>query len=123
MAITGAEINLSFFIGLITLLGVGVNNGIVLVDYINKFRAEGMSELAAIEKGIEVRTRPVLLTVFTAIIALLPIAFGIGTGAEMQKSLAICVIGGLLSNVFFTLSVLPVLYRIMDSNSSKSKII
>lgn len=117
MAITGAEINLSFFIGLITLLGVGVNNGIVLVDYINKFRAEGMSELEAIEKGVQVRTRPVLLTVFTAIIALMPIALGIGTGAEMQQSLAICVIGGLMSNIFFTLNVLPVLYRMVDKEA------
>jgi len=117
MAITGAEINLSFFIGLITLLGVGVNNGIVLVDYINKYRAEGMSELEAIEKGVQVRTRPVLLTVFTAIIALMPIALGIGTGSEMQQSLAICVIGGLMSNIFFTLNVLPVLYRMVDKEA------
>jgi len=114
MGITHAEVNLSFFIGLITLLGVAVNNGIVLVDYINRYRGDGIERMEAIEMAARTRTRPILLTVLTAIIALFPIALGIGIGSKMQQSLAICVIGGLLTNIFFTLNVLPVIYSILD---------
>jgi multidrug efflux pump subunit AcrB len=119
MFITHSEVNLSFFIGLITLMGVGVNNGIVLIDYINKLRAAGIERIDAIHEAVKVRTRPILLTVLTAIIGMLPISFGIGLGSQMQQSLAISVIGGLFANTFFTLTVLPLLYIIFDKNEAK----
>ncbi len=120
MGITHAELNLSFLIGLITLLGVAVNNGIVLVDYINRYRQEGLERMAAIEKAAGTRTRPILLTMLTAVVALFPIALGIGIGSKMQQSLAICVIGGLLANIFFTLNVLPVIYSILDDKFGRT---
>ncbi len=110
MVITGAEVNLSFIIGLITLLGIGINHGIVLLHFVKEYRSQGMEIIPAIEKAASVRTRPILLTVLTSVIALFPIALGIGTGSEIQQSLAICVIGGLLASIFFTLNVLPLVY-------------
>lgn len=119
MGITRAEVNLSFIIGLITLLGVGINHGIVLLHFINRYRDEGMDIIPAIEKAAEVRTRPILLTVLTAMIALFPIALGIGIGSQIQQSLAISVIGGLLASIFFTLNVLPLLYGMLHQQQEK----
>ncbi len=76
--------------------------------------------MAAIEKAAGTRTRPILLTVLTAVVALFPIALGIGIGSKMQQSLAICVIGGLLANIFFTLNVLPVIYSILDDKFGRT---
>lgn len=115
MAISRQPLNLSFFIGLITLIGVSVNNGIILIDYINKRRKAGISREKACEEACKVRTRPILLTALTSILALLPISLGWGSGAKMHQSLAICVIGGLLLNTFLTLNVLPVVYSVMDN--------
>ena len=118
MGITHSEVNLSFIIGLITLLGVGINHGIVLVHFINQFiRSDGMGAIDAIKKAAEVRTRPILLTVLTAIIALFPIALGIGIGSKIQQSLAISVIGGLFFSIFFTLNVLPLIFILLHKNT------
>ena len=103
-------LNISFFLGLITLIGISVNNGIVLIDYINKKRKGGMNRENAIIEATIVRTRPIFLTAITSILTLVPISFGIGLGSRMHQSLAICVMGGLLINTFLTLTVLPVLY-------------
>jgi len=119
MFITHSEINLSFFIGLITLMGVGIKNGIVLVDFINQKRRNGSEKFEAINEAVKQRTRPILLTVLTAIVALFPIALGIGIGSKTEQSLAISVIGGLVVNIFFTLTILPVLYTIFDRTDKK----
>ena len=94
------------------LMGVVVNNAIVLVDCINRFRLEGMDmESAVIEAGA-VRMRPVLMTAITTILGLLPLAVGLGTGAEMMQPVAIVCIGGLLYATLTTLIVIPIMYRV-----------
>jgi HAE1 family hydrophobic/amphiphilic exporter-1 len=78
-----------------------------------------MAIIPAIEKAAEVRTRPILLTVLTAMIALFPIALGIGIGSQIQQSLAISIIGGLLASIFFTLNVLPLIYGMFHQQQVK----
>ena len=114
MEITRQQLNLSFFIGLITLMGISVNNGIVLIDYINKRRKEGMSREKAIFIATKLRLRPIFLTAITSIIALFPISLGLGIGSRIHQPLAIAVIGGLVLNIFLTLNVLPVIYVLFE---------
>ncbi len=97
-------------IGFIALFGVAVLNGVVLVSYINQLRREGMALNAAITSGCERRLRPVLMTAAVAILGLAPILFATGPGSEVQKPLAVVVIGGLITSTLLTLLVLPVLY-------------
>ncbi len=96
--------------GLLLLVGIVVRNGILLMDAANRRRQEGASiHEALIGAGTE-RLRPILMTAFAAIGALLPLALGFGTGSEMERPLAIAVIGGLLTSTAFTLVMIPVLY-------------
>ncbi len=112
--ITGQTLNLSFFIGLILLLGISVNNGIVLIDFINKLKAEGYTIDEAIETATAMRTRPILLTAITSIAGLIPISLGIGIGSRIHQSLAIAVIGGLVVSTFLTLNLLPAVYHLFE---------
>ncbi len=114
MAITRQPLNISFLIGLITLIGVSVNNGIVLIDYINKKRRQGKERMAAILEAVQTRARPIILTTVTSILALLPVAFGLGIGSKMHQPLAVCVIGGLFLNAFLTVNVLPIVYCMLE---------
>ena len=110
LAITGTHVNVSSFMGLLLLVGVVVKNGILLIDVANRRRAAGASvEVALLEAG-KTRLRPILMTTLAAIGGLFPLALGIGQGAEMEKPLAIAVIGGLSTATIFTLIVIPVLY-------------
>jgi HAE1 family hydrophobic/amphiphilic exporter-1 len=97
--------------GMIMLIGIVVNNAIVLVDYINLMRREKGLELtqAVIEAG-RLRLRPILMTTLTTILGLLPLSFGLGAGAEIQASLARVVIGGLTASTLVTLVFIPVVY-------------
>lgn len=97
-------------VGFIALFGVAVLNGVVLVSYINQLRREGMALTEAITSGCERRLRPVLMTAAVAILGLVPILFATGPGSEVQKPLAVVVIGGLITSTLLTLLVLPVLY-------------
>lgn len=97
-------------VGFIALFGVAVLNGVVLVSYINQLRREGMALNEAITNGCERRLRPVLMTAAVAILGLVPILFATGPGSEVQKPLAVVVIGGLITSTLLTLLVLPVLY-------------
>ncbi len=108
--LTGTSINVSSFMGLLLLVGIVVRNGILLMDAANRRRSEGATtHEALIGAGIE-RLRPILMTAFAAIGALLPLALGFGSGSEMERPLAIAVIGGLLTSTAFTLVMIPVLY-------------
>ncbi len=108
--LTDTSINVSSFMGLLLLVGIVVRNGILLMDAANRRRQEGASiHEALIGAGTE-RLRPILMTAFAAIGALLPLALGFGTGSEMERPLAIAVIGGLLTSTAFTLVMIPVLY-------------
>ena len=112
LLICGQDVSVVSMMGFVMLMGVVVNNAIVLVDCINRFRLEGMDmESAVIEAGA-VRMRPVLMTAITTILGLSPLAIGLGTGAEMMQPVAIVCIGGLLYATLTTLVVIPIMYRV-----------
>lgn len=102
------------FIGMILLAGVVVNNAIVLVDYVNTLRREGMEKIEALVKAGSTRLRPILITTGTTVLGLLPMALGFGEGAEIRTPMAITVIAGLISSTLLTLIVIPVVYAVMD---------
>ncbi len=110
LLLTGTEISVMVFLGLIVLAGIVVNNAIVLVDCANQFRARGMSIAEAVAKAGHVRLRPILLTTGTTVLGLLPMALGLGDGAEIRTPLALTVIFGLSASTILTLVVIPVLY-------------
>jgi HAE1 family hydrophobic/amphiphilic exporter-1 len=91
-----------------------VNNAIVLIDLINKLRAKGMKKEEAILKGGRSRLRPIVMTMLTTVLGLLPLAIGMGEGAEVRAPMAITVIGGLTVSTLLTLVVIPVVYSLMD---------
>lgn len=112
--LTGTNLSVVVFIGLIMLCGIAVNNAIVLVDRINQLRSAGMAKAAAIEQAAQTRLRPIVMTSLTTILGLLPMAIGVGEGAEVRTPMAITVIFGLLYCSVITLIVLPVLYALFD---------
>ncbi len=102
------------FIGLIMLAGIVVNNAIVLVDYINTLRRTGMKKTEAIIQAGAVRLRPIAMTTATTVLGLLPMALGLGEGAEIRTPMALTVIAGLISSTFLTLVVIPTVYSVVD---------
>lgn len=106
----GMPLSVTAAIGFIALFGVAVLNGIVMVSYINKLRDEGLELEEAIVTGAVVRLRPVLMTAMVAMLGFIPMALSQGVGAEMQRSRATVIIGGLITSTFLTLVVLPTLY-------------
>jgi multidrug efflux pump subunit AcrB len=108
--VTRTPLNISSFMGLIMLLGLVVKNGIILLDYTDRLRAErDMPLRAALREAGRVRLRPILMTTLCTIFGLAPLAIGLGAGAELQRPLAIAVIGGLTVSTFITLLVVPTL--------------
>ncbi len=115
LMLTGTAISVVVLIGLIMLAGIVVNNAIVLIDYINQLRRrESMEKTEAVLRAGELRFRPILITTSTTILALLPMALGLGEGAEIRAPMAITVIGGLLVSTVLTLIVIPVVYTLVD---------
>ena len=112
--ITGFDISVVSLIGFVMLCGVVVNNGIVLVDYINQLRIEGMEKKEALVQAGKTRMRPILMTAITTIIGLFSMALGIGEGAEMMQPVAIVCIGGLLYATIMTLFIVPVMYDLFN---------
>jgi HAE1 family hydrophobic/amphiphilic exporter-1 len=112
--VTGTTINSVALIGLIMLAGIVVNNAIVLIDAINQARERGLEKLEAIKLAGRTRLRPILITSVSTIIGLIPMAIGIGEGAEIRRPMAITVIAGTLVATFLTLIVIPVLYAVLD---------
>ena len=111
LILTGTTLNLQSFMGIVMLIGIVVNNAIVLVDYINLLRRErNMNVHDAVVEAGRLRLRPILMTSTTTILGLLPLSVGVGTGAEIQAALARVVIGGLLASTLITLVVIPVVY-------------
>ena len=98
-------------VGFIALLGIAVLNGVVLVSYYNQLLAQGRSMDQAVIEGSLRRLRPVLMTASVTALGLVPLLFATGPGSEIQRPLAIVVIGGLLSSTLLTLVLLPILYR------------
>jgi len=114
LAITGRELSVPTFIGIIMVVGIVVNNGIILVDYINILRRRGMERNEAILTAGPIRLRPILMTTLSTILALMPVALGIGVGAEAMAPMATAVVGGLLVSSVFTLVLIPVVYTLFD---------
>lgn len=108
--LTGAYLSVPASVGLIALLGIAVLNGVVLVTYFNQLRSEGVLLLDAVRAGAERRLRPVLMTASIAALGLVPLLFATGPGSEIQKPLAIVVIGGLVTSTLLTLILFPLLY-------------
>ena len=96
------------------LSGIVVNNGIVLIDYINQLRNAGMEKMKAIKEAGRVRLRPIIMTTLTTVLGLLPMALGFGEGAEIRAPMALTVIGGLLGATVLTLLVIPSMYSLID---------
>lgn len=123
LLVTGTTFNIQGFLGLIVLVGIVVNNAIVLVDYINLLRREHHLPLreAVIEAGSK-RLRPILMTTITTVLGLLPMAMGIGEGGELQAPLARVVIGGLTTSTLITLVFIPVIYMILESRTERARL-
>jgi len=117
--LTGKSLNVLAFIGLIMLAGIVVNNAIVLIDYINQLRREGVARNEAIVRGGRTRLRPILMTTLTTILAMVPMALGLGEGSEMRAPMAITIIGGLTSSTFLTLVIVPIFYTYLDDLAKK----
>ena len=112
--LTGGVLSIPSMVGFILLFGIAVRNGIILVTHINTLRSEGLSLYDAIMKGAEERISPVLMTALTTGLGMLPLALAHGSGAELQKPLAIVISGGMITATLLTLLVLPVLYYIVE---------
>lgn len=112
--ITSTKLSVMALVGLVMLVGIAVNNGIVLVDYINQLRERGFKLIEAVEKGSAARVRPVLMTALTTILGMVPLALELGEGSETWSPLAKAVIGGLSATTFLTLLVIPVLYVVFE---------
>ncbi|HEX6927633.1 MAG TPA: efflux RND transporter permease subunit, partial [Gammaproteobacteria bacterium] len=110
----GTTISVVVFIGLIMLAGIAVNNAIVLIDRINQLRASGVEKFEAIVEAGHTRLRPILMTTLTTVLGLLPMAIGLGEGAEIRAPMAITVIGGLAFSTVLTLIVIPLMYAFLD---------
>jgi len=110
LAITGEYLSVPASVGFIALWGIAVLNGVVLISYIRKLREDGLALADAIENGCKQRFRPVMMTATVALLGLVPFLFASGPGAEVQRPLAVVVIGGLVTSTLLTLVVLPILY-------------
>ncbi|MCL5060712.1 MAG: efflux RND transporter permease subunit, partial [Candidatus Thermoplasmatota archaeon] len=112
--VSGEYLSVPASVGFIALWGIAVLNGVVLISYIRKLREEGMDVAEAVIQGCAQRFRPVLMTATVAMLGLVPFLFATGPGSEVQRPLAIVVIGGLITSTLLTLVVLPTLYRWFD---------
>jgi cobalt-zinc-cadmium resistance protein CzcA len=120
LLLSGQYLSVPASVGFISLFGVAVLNGMVLISAINQMRQNGMNMEEAIAAGCERRLRPVLMTALVAILGLAPMLFASGPGSEVQKPLAAVMIGGLITSTLMTLLVLPVLYRRFESKQVAS---
>ncbi len=121
LLLTGRALSVPAFIGMIMLVGVAVSNAIVFVDYLKQQIDKGMDRDEAIIETGRVRLRPILMTAFSTILAMVPLALGLGEGGEYQAPLATVVIGGLLISTLITLVLVPVVYSILDDVGRKRR--
>ena len=113
--ITGTSISVTSMVGLILLTGIVVNNGIVMIDYIKILQARGIERHKAIAEGATRRLRPILMTAFTTILSMVPLALELGSGSETWSPMARTVIGGLTVSTLLMLFVVPCFYNIINS--------
>jgi HAE1 family hydrophobic/amphiphilic exporter-1 len=112
--LVGVTISIVVLIGAILLAGIVVNNAIILVDYTNQLRRQGLAKLDALKRAGRVRLRPIMMTTATTVLGLLPMALGLGEGSELRSPMALTVIGGLLTSTLLTLLIIPAVYSLVD---------
>ena len=112
--LTRTPVSIVVLIGGILLAGIVVNNAIILIDYTNRLRRAGKAKVDALREACLVRLRPILMTTSTTVLGLLPMALGLGEGAELRTPMALTVVGGLLTSTLLTLVVIPALYLLLD---------
>ncbi|SDJ92863.1 hydrophobic/amphiphilic exporter-1, HAE1 family [Jeotgalicoccus aerolatus] len=117
LVVTNSPLSVVSFVGIIMLLGIVVNNSILLVDYTNQQKEKGMPTIEALEISVQHRFRPIVITALTTALGMLPLAIGIGEGGEMIAPMGTVVIGGLVSSTFFTLFVIPIFYSYIDKET------
>jgi HAE1 family hydrophobic/amphiphilic exporter-1 len=123
----GNPLNIMAYIGIIMLVGIAVNDSIILVDAINQLKKNGGNTFDAIIGAGQQRIRPIIMTSLTTILALLPLTFGFGESASLRSPMALAVIGGLITSTLLTLIVIPCVYAVFDqfiqwvSGSSKTE--
>lgn len=123
LALTGTTLSIVSGVGVLVLVGIVVNNGIVYVDYVNQLRRDqGMALEEAVKEGGRVRMRPILMTAFTTIFGLLPLALQIGEGSEFWSPLGRAVIGGMIVSTFLTLIFIPVLYTSFEKGAERRRL-
>jgi multidrug efflux pump subunit AcrB len=115
LAAVGVQFNVSSFMGVILLVGLIVKNGILLLDAAQHARAEGLSQEESLIAAGRVRLRPILMTTLCTLVGLVPLALGLGAGAELQRPLALAVIGGLAVSTAVTLLVLPTMLELLGA--------
>lgn len=108
--ITRPHLNLTIAIGFISLIGVATNHGIMLLTFTRNYRREGMDAISAVRKAVQLRTRPMVLTHLTTLLALIPATLGLGVGPQLLQPLGIMLFGGLTAGTLLTLNLLPVIY-------------
>ncbi len=121
LILSNGTLNLASFIGIIMLVGIVINNAIVLVDKIGQLRKEGMERSEAIILAGTSRLRPIIMTTLTTVLSLIPLAIGLGSGSEVMRPMAVITMGGLLSSTILTLIVLPCLYVVFDKKKRGKK--
>jgi len=112
--VAGKTLNIFSMIGMIMLMGLVTKNAILLVDYTNLLRRRGMARQEAQLRAGPVRLRPILMTAFSTVAGMIPVAMGLGSGAETRSPMGIAIVGGMLTSTFLTLVVVPVVYSLMD---------
>jgi HAE1 family hydrophobic/amphiphilic exporter-1 len=117
--LTGTTLSVPTFLGVLMLAGIVVNNGIVLIDYVNQLRRDGLELFEAVVKGSATRLRPVLITSLTTISAMVPMALSNMEGSETMSPLAYTIIGGLAAASALTLLVIPVVYLLVDGYATR----
>lgn len=117
LVLTNSPLSVVSFVGIIMLLGIVVNNSILLVDYTNQQKEKGIPTIEALEISVRHRFRPIIITALTTALGMLPLAMGLGEGGEMIAPMGTVVIGGLVSSTFFTLFVIPIFYSYIDKET------
>jgi len=112
--LTGCKLDMMSYMGLILLVGIVVNNGIILVDFINQERAKGTEKVQAVITSGPRRLRAILITAFSTLMGAIPAALQLTEGSEMRQSMSIAIFGGLFTSTMLTLLVIPVVYLILD---------
>ena len=118
LLVTGSQLDIFSFIGLVMLIGIVTKNAILLVDFTNQMRREGMDREQALRRAGPLRLRPILMTAFTTMAAVVPVAMALSEGGEQRAPMAVAVIGGMMTSTFLTLLVIPCVYTLMDDFGS-----